>query len=60
VDSNNIPEALKTIDNLAKTTDSSVGGASTGDLILNSTTQKKSLGALDNLKAVLSNHVLIP
>jgi hypothetical protein len=54
VKSNNITGAIKKIDKLSKTADSSVGGVSTGDLVVDPTTQKKIIGALDNLRAVLS------
>jgi hypothetical protein len=53
VKSNDISEAVNKIEELSKTTDSSLGGVSNGDLVINSTIQRQLSSQLDNLKSVL-------
>jgi hypothetical protein len=53
VKSNDLSGAINKIGELSKTTDSSLGGVSNGDLVINSTIQRKLSSQLDNLKSVL-------
>lgn len=57
VKSNDMPGAIKKIDDLSKTSDSSLGGVSNGDLVINSTTQRKLSSQLENLKSVLEKQL---
>ena len=60
VKSNDIPGAIKKIDKLAKTADSSVGGDSNGDLVVDRELQQKMTAELDNLKSVLAKQASSP
>jgi hypothetical protein len=53
VKSNDISGAVNKIEELSKTTDSSLGGVSNGDIVINSTIQRQLSSQLDNLKSVL-------
>jgi hypothetical protein len=53
VKSNDLSGAINKIGELSKTTDSSLGGVSNGDLVINSTIQRELSSQLDNLKSVL-------
>ena len=57
VKSNDLRGAINKIDELSKTTDSSLGGVSNGDLVVNSTSQRKLSSQLENLKSVLEKQI---